>query len=280
MSGNANHATSFDRSVYNRAQGDFEALHDSMPDAAVRQLAREVVSRMAARIHVKKHESYLPTNSDLDMLCEALISKDKDAGSRIIEQVRRDGVPVDVLYLTHLSSAARRLGEWWDADRTSFTDVTIGVSRIYAIMLGLRTVFAANVPVRHKAAVFASVPGETHTLGVTMAAELFRQKGWDVDLKVSRSHEELVDEIAGTDTSLIGLSGGCERSRLPLVRLIVALRITSPHALIMVSGQIAEQHRDIVSIAGADASASDYDTAVAEMERLASLVRPGLQAAH
>jgi MerR family transcriptional regulator, light-induced transcriptional regulator len=121
---------------------------------------------------------------------------------------------------------------------------------------------------RGRAAVLASVPGDTHTLGVTMASDLLRNKGWDIDLKVGRSHEQLVEEIEASDYTVIGLSGASRRSLLPLMRLIVALRICKPTAKIMVSGQIASGV-DLVRTAGADEVASDFAEALAAMERLA-----------
>ena len=56
-----------------------------------------------------------------------------------------------------------------------------------------------------------------------------------------------------------------------LIKLIVALRISCPRALILVCGNIAAGSFNLVGLTGADAATSDFDTALAEMERLAIL---------
>jgi hypothetical protein len=51
----------------------------------------------------------------------------------------------------------------------------------------------------------------------------------------------------------------------PLARLIVALRITSPAAWIMVSGKIIDLVPDILTLVDADGIAGDADAALSQM---------------
>ena len=113
----------------------------------------------------------------------------------LVLQARLNGMSVDMVYLGFLAGAARRLGERWDEDRTTSAQMTIAAGRIYAIMRGLRQAFTSDhyltPPQEH--ALFVSTPGETHTLGVTMAADFFRRRGWQIDLRTGLGHHELLD---------------------------------------------------------------------------------------
>ncbi len=261
----------FDSGVYDRAHAEVGMISERLPRAAVADLAQEVVARLAARARARPDIQVRLSDDDIDALSHALIADDKDAGARMIATALDQGVPVETLYLGHLAPAAQRLGEWWEKDDVSYSVVMLAAARIYAIMLGLRRSMTTPYGAGKRAAVFASVPGDTHTLGVIMASDLLRNKGWDIDLKVGRTHEALVEELVHSDRMVIGLSAGSKRSFLPLIRLIVALRVSKPGVRIMVSGQIAAMDLDLVGAAGADASAAGFDDALSEMERLAAL---------
>ena len=62
------------------------------------------------------------------------------------------------------------------------------------------------------------------------------------------------------------------------MKLIVALRVSNPEALIMVSGQVAALDVDIVGQLGADAAASSFEQAVSLLSRLARIELPYIDA--
>jgi methanogenic corrinoid protein MtbC1 len=111
-------------------------------------------------------------------------------------------------YILITSPAAKQLGEWWSSDEATFVEVTLGTGRIYAIMRAMSDMFEPRVPITSKTAVFCTVPGETHSLGVKMATDMFRKNGWQIDLNIGMSHAELVESIGSAQHMLIGLSGG------------------------------------------------------------------------
>ena len=123
-----------------------------------------------------------------------------------------------------------------------------------------------------KVATFVSVPGDNHKLGVTMAADLLRERGWDIRLLVGMDHDALIDELAADAPTLIGISTGGKRSLPALLRLIVALRIATRPARILVCGQIADDDFQLVGVSGADSVARDFETAATEMNRLIGLI--------
>jgi methanogenic corrinoid protein MtbC1 len=258
----------FPHLVYERTQTELVTLKSSLPEASVKDLAREVLTRMAARGGAAQWPSPIPNPADLEALCHALVSENKADGARYIQELQADGATADQVYLGYLAGAARTLGDWWDDDRISFSEVTIGSSRIYAIMRSLSHLFVPRNFLSERSAVFASVPDETHTLGVRMAADLFRRDGWEIQLKVGYDYDALVDELVGSRCPLIGLSAGGRHSAELLARLIVALRILRPEALILVSGKIVDEAAELVAVMGADAVANDIPSARDAMDTL------------
>jgi methanogenic corrinoid protein MtbC1 len=120
----------------------------------------------------------------------------------------------------------------------SFTQVTLAVGKLYALVRSIGS-SATRPPFNHqlqKSALFASVPGEQHTLGVTIAAEVFRDAGWDIELQIDRSHEELLGRVDVLRPSIVGLSLSSSAGFDALTRLAVALRLTHPDVLIAVAG--------------------------------------------
>ncbi len=254
--------------TYLRSQTNIRQLKASLPDDLVASLAREVIMRLASRDRAFVTVSHDPTPQELEQLCNALISDDDTAAAEIISGVRADGTPADVVYLKYLSAAARMLGEWWIEDRASFVEVTIGTGRMFAIMRGMRHLFAGERPSRRKMAIFASVPGEDHTLGVRMAADIFRKEGWEIALKIGLDHDDLVAEIERLPNRIVGLSIAGRHSVDALSRLVVALHICSPGTRLLVSGQNIEDIRPLLSLMGLDGVAGDINEAKEQMAAL------------
>lgn len=261
-------ALMFDRQMLEVAFLEIDVVRRSLPEATLVSLAEEVVSRVARSLTRPLHADPVPDRASVDQLCKALLSDDHNVAAAFIENARRSGCDYETLCNDYLGAAAQRLGEWWDNDQVSFYSVSIAAGRIYAILRILRLERPASTPDIRRAAIFASVPGENHTLGITIATDLARDIGWDIELFVGKSHDDLVQVLEQRQPALIGLSASGRRSLPALTRLIVALRISSPSARILVCGQIASSTAGLVGVAGADAAATDFHGAISQMERL------------
>ena len=246
-------------------------LHErgsALPEAAVRALAREVIGRLDRIRPDAVKISAAPSVARITDLCEALLSSDNDAGHKIVMAARADGMPIETLHLGYIAEAARMLGTRWENDEASVSQVIIGAGRIYGILRTLRDLFVSvrlQRPDRYRAA-FASTPGEIHTLGVTMAADHLRRKGWQIDMKAGLTHDALVKAISNDDYPIIGLSASTPMMIFPLARLIVALRVTNPGAWIMIGGLIVQEEPHIQSLVDADGIVLDILSAEAQME--------------
>ena len=257
----------FDRSEYARADEQFRLVKAELPEAAVSELAREVVRRLAFRMPATAKKKFLPEESELDLLCEALLSSDDRAGDQLILKARKEGVDIDLIYLGFVAGAARRLGEMWDADEISFIQVTLACGKLYRIIRGLRHVIAPSI-IKDRdelPAMFALVPGETHTLGIEIATDMFRREGWDVDMMVGLDHDMLVDQSDRRSYRAIVLVANSDRMVEALARLVLALRISHPLSHLVVAGNIIDHYPDITTLVGADAVIKDIKTAVAQL---------------
>lgn len=244
-----------------------------LPYHAVRSLADEVVIQLAEKM--RSVEGHAPKQIDVDVhaFTHALLSDTPETAHEMIRQERREGVPIETIYLHTLSGAAKLMGRMWDEDRISFLALTVAVGHIFSIMRALRyeTPVAGNLRLDKHHALFLSVPGETHTIGITMAADLLRNKGWDISLKTTQSHEELIDVIQHESHSLIGISASQPGSIGALSRLVVALRIVQPHAHIVIGGQIVSQLPELNNLLAADAVIRDGEDVEALLDSLSEL---------
>lgn len=174
-------------------------------------------------------------------LAYALCDRDEMSANLLVDDLLDAGLSVEDVCLNHLAPAARRLGELWDRDRLPFTEVTIATARIQSILRRMPQCAASAKLSSVTGAFFAAVPGEEHTLGVMMAADLFRRSGWDVSVAVGQSHDDLIARLGRDDRPVIGLSCSGSHSFAALARLMAELRRVRPNAHVLLSGQIVFQ---------------------------------------
>ena len=244
-----------------RARDHLARRGQTLSDSALRVLAREVILRVSRAV-VDLPPEIRPDNAQIEALCDALTSTDDGAAADMVREARLGGMSADALYHALIAEAARRLGRRWDQDEATSAQVILAAGRIYAILRDLREVFLAErltAPLGAEA-VFASIPGEVHGIGVTIAADTLRRKGWDVTLRTGLGHEALVEEIARLQPTMVGLSAAQTNMTFATARLIVALRVRCPQVWVILGGAIVEQDPDIARIVDADAAALDIES--------------------
>lgn len=264
MSKHPNPRAMLDKDQYVEVQTKIRQLKARLPETSVETLAREVIRRLSEEAERGTIQS--PNESQITVLCEALICEDDHAGADFIQEKQDEGATFEALYLNYLARAALMLGNWWEEDRASFVEVTLGTSRMYAIMRALRRQLPAVGLIANKEAVFAAVPGEEHLVGIRMAADLFRKDGWDITLLIGKTHDELVADITASEVVIIGLTASSDRILEALSKLVIALRINNPTVTIFVGGNIVEDHHETVSLLDVDGLASDFQSAKDFME--------------
>ena len=249
--------------VGNDDLGPYNAAHmnGQPPVHLLASLADEVVRRIAYREKDADALPHSPSAEDVKELCMALLSNEGRASAEEIINTLAKDTTKEVIYLKYLAAAARMLGDWWTEDRVSFTDVTAATGRIFELLRNVTIPAHPSSDKQDLTVVFASVPGEQHTLGIRMAADLFRDDGWEIALKIGLSEAELVGEIKKLPRCIVGLSIGGLHCIDRLAGLVEALHTHCPLAAIVVCGRDIEELRPRLTTMGLDGVAAEINGA-------------------
>lgn len=264
----------FDPAAFTQTASLFVAKREHFGDAAIEGLAREIVDRLTTAAIA----SHRPTPTEIDpedllAFCAALLEPTSDAALAFITRRREQGLARQDVYLGYVNGAARWLGEQWDEDRLSSFQITVATGHLYALLRSMRADRPLGVHVvdNPRAALFATVPGESHGLGITVAADLFRDAGWDIDLQIGHDHETLIDRIEKRQPFAIGLSLSTHQRIEPLIRLVVALRLTVPHAILGVAPPDDLDEDTLRQLVDIDLVFHDAASACTDLERAVRL---------
>ncbi len=243
------------------------------PDA-LRSLAADVIEQLTTRLdRVTASTAARPTEAQFHAFVDALLREGDHAARDVIDAARASGAPLDAIYLGYLAPAARRLGELWDEDRIGFMQVTVVMGRLYAILRGLRRAWptSSGNPLSH--ALFLTMPGDDHGLGVAIATEMFRSRGWEIQLETPADQAQAVELLRQCDHTIVGLSASRAGQLGELARLVLALRLCRPEVFVLVSGHIAEAVPDLLEVVDADAVATTAPRAIDTLEELIAAQR-------
>lgn len=216
-----------------------------------------------------------PSAAQVDQLALAALATDPKAAAALVDQLVRNGLPVEMAFLSLIAPAARRLGQHWESDTCAFTEVTLGLWRLQQIVADLSPAFQleAKVLPTPRAILVSAVPGSQHTFGASLVAEFFSRAGWAVTAEAGATDALLCDRAASDWYDAIGLSIGSESLVKGAAALVSRLRRAShnPLVTILVGGPVCLSHPEVVALIGADGIASDAREAVEQAEKLVAL---------
>ncbi len=165
-----------------------------------------------------------------------------------------------------LAPTASYLGELWKADLCSFTEVTVGLSRLRQMLRDLSPEFEreASGCSHPRRALLLATPGEQHTFGLFVVEAFFRREGWDV----SGGQIDSADEIAHlVDRQWFAIAGFSLSSEHFIDQLASLIRVVRRHSCnrdigVMVGGPLFIEQPELAERVGADAFAADGRNAV------------------
>jgi methanogenic corrinoid protein MtbC1 len=205
-------------------------------------------------------------------LTRLAIARDELAASRYIDDLTARGASLETICAELLAPAARELGDLWNDDQVSFTEVTTGVWRLQQILRSLAPAFGQDMAARGAIRQILLVPaiGEQHSFGIAMVAAHFRKAGWIVRTETVGSARDLADLVCGEWFDVIGFSVGSSDRLEELTACISTTRKASRnvHLGVMVGGPVFLAHPDFVALVGADATAANGAEATTNAEQL------------
>lgn len=215
-------------------------------ESALRKIASDYVDR-----NPKDREAWI------ERLCDALMSDSETSHHGVIGALVATGVTSRQVYQDYVPEAARRLGEMWISDRASFMDVTLGASRLQALLRGANdtgdvTMLGRSIPLGQE--ILMVIPAfEQHSLGAFVAADTFRRHGVWVRMAIGMEAAELMALLRESRFSAVGLSLSTWKSVEQAGELIDYLR-ANVRSLppIMVGGRVVAEGDDILDVCGAD----------------------------
>ncbi|RTL45723.1 MAG: cobalamin B12-binding domain-containing protein [Burkholderiales bacterium] len=205
--------------------------------------------------------------ADVQALSELAVHGSPDGVQARVEALIEQGASHEQIFLDLLAPCARHMGDLWDDDVYSFSQVTIGLWRLQRVLHELAAPAAplARGDAHGQRVLMAAVPGSQHTFGVTMVAEFFSRAGWDVVCEPRASWQDLRSRSSREWFDVFGLSVSASDSLALVASAILDIRraAANPQLFVMVGGPLAASMPDLARRCGADAMASDAPSAVA-----------------
>ena len=239
----------------------------------------EIIPRLV-HAHTKPRESnasgQMIRPADIEAFARALLERSPDPAYRLLEAHRERGVPLEAIYLQLFVGAAHLLGEWWESDESNFSQVTFSMTRIHGMLNQLSPSFHAGANSTQlersgeRRILMTTMPGQQHTLGLSMLAEFFRRDGWVV-LAIPSPEPGLIQASLSTNWfDLLALSASTDAEIEDLGSTILAARKTSrnPRLSIMVGGPLLGRQPHLGKALGADGVSNDAADALALAQRL------------
>jgi MerR family transcriptional regulator, light-induced transcriptional regulator len=218
------------------------------------------------------------TADDVHEFAALILALDLSRAYAFIERKRAEGRPLESIIMELLAPTASYLGELWKADRCSFTEVTVGLSRLRALLRDLSPEFESEAPGwRHgRRALLLTTPGEQHTFGLFVVEAFFRREGWDVTGGQIDSPDEVAHLVDRQWFAIAGFSLSSERF---VDRLAALVRVVRRHSCnrdigILVGGPVFMEQPDLAERVGADAFAADGRMAVIHARTLLAKKAP------
>ncbi len=209
---------------------------------------------------------------DVEAFSNMSVNEEAHVLLAFVEERLARGNSVETIFVELLAPAARRLGEYWDADREDFVGVTMGLWRIQEVLRALTLRIPPMAGPGHglRSALFSPMPGEQHSFGTLMIAECFQRAGWETDVLIEPTQSELTGKFATRHYDLIGLTVSTDYSKGALHGLVTTIRAVSrnPHIRVLLGGSLINEYPELVASCGADATATDALSAVAVADAL------------
>lgn len=192
-----------------------------------------------------------PDSSASLALAQLAAAADETALHTALEDALTQGLGAEPL----LTAVARALGTLWEEDALNFSEVTMATARLQRWHRGQSDrIFSSGRDQPAHRILLATVPGEQHSLGLSLASSAFHEAGWAVEGGPGLSAAQLRAQVRMHWFDVLGLSLSSERALSPIAELVRDLRAQSKNSqlLVVVGGPLVAQRKDIIDALGVD----------------------------
>ncbi len=214
--------------------------------------------------------------AQVEGFARALLERSPEAARALLAAHLERGVALEHVFLDLFTAAAQLLGQWWESDHCNFSQVTLCLSRMQAMLHELSPSFQAGSGgarldrAGERRILMATLPGQQHTMGLSILSEFFRREGWVV-LAIPAPEPGLIQATLSTHWfDVFALSASQDAEIEDLVSTIKAARRTSqnPRMAIMVGGPLFLRRPELALPLGADGVSNDAREALDLAQRL------------
>ncbi|WP_168219762.1 cobalamin B12-binding domain-containing protein [Pseudotabrizicola formosa] len=230
--------------------------------AGISQFAADVMARVASRADLPRAALKEPL---LAAMMAAVKSQDLTALAGLRPDFRRWRISNDMLADHYIPELARMLGQEWLDDTATFSQVSIGCSRLQVLLHDVGRGWSAdgtNAP--GAATVLLIVPGnEQHTLGALVVAGWLRRKGISVCLRIAPTEAGLATILAQRRFDAAMISVAYDEMLEICTGLVKTLRQETSGALpIALGGAVLEHSGGGAVVSQVDIVTNDLSKAV------------------
>jgi len=206
-----------------------------IPQSDVESLAEHALAILAAS---SLDAPSTDRSSGVRDLYDALANSDQATYQQRILSLIAEGDTSDDLIDHTIPDLARGLGEEWCADKVSFADVTIGMSRLQQTVRrhgAPKEVDGLRFPLGHR--VLLVLPeANQHSLGIFIIANQLRRLGVWVQLALDCKIDQIGPLVEDQNFAMIGLSIGAPRSLEQAHKLTQSARDAATNTPIILGG--------------------------------------------
>jgi methanogenic corrinoid protein MtbC1 len=189
-------------------------------------------------------------------LTNLVLQEDARTSVDYVKAIHASGTSLEDVYLLLLTPVARKLGQMWEEDESSFTDVTIALWRIKQLMYDLSPLFQQYADENKKGSsiMLVPLPGSQHNLGLFMVSEFFARAGWRIWGELAATEDEIIRMAENDWFDVVGLSASVREQFPQLKELIKSIKAKSknPHVGVIIGSPVFNQFPELVDDLGAD----------------------------
>lgn len=248
-------------------------LRPAPPARSSADIARVIESEIIPRLmlaHAPRGGAAPPPSSavgprTLDAFTRMTLSNEAPALTAYVEALVAGGLSLEGAYFDLLAPTARRLGDEWNEDLISFTDVTVGLSRLHQVVHAMRIDFPTRAPDPDARSIcLMTAPGEQHAFGLFLLEDQFRRGGWRTWLDTAATREDAAQTVALEWFDVFGLSATSDTPTEVVESTLAGVRGASRNRrlFILVGGRLFDENPGLADAIGADAHCATADHAL------------------